>query len=112
MPYIKKTADFIRCQAKHYGISKGMALENMLDGCPVDEPDLGAVLSVINVEFILKNQTEEQKTQAMFIVAGALLQYIIETNKYTVDEALEETVKNLHEFRRIVNDISKKANEE
>lgn len=103
----KRTANFLRRQAEMHGISTGRALENLLDGYPVDDPEDSAIMGVMNVNYITKKQTEEQKIRANFIIAGALINDIIETGKYTTDEALHETAKNLHEFKRIIEDIYK-----
>lgn len=107
----KKTANFIRRQAEYYGTNEGLTLENLLECCSVKDPELAAVLSIMNINHITKDQTDEQKIRAMFIVAGALINHIINIGKYTLDEALHETENNFHEFRRVVDAINK-ANEE
>lgn len=108
----KDTADFIRRQAEYHGTSEGLTLENLLECKSVRDPELGAVLSIMNINYILKDQTKEQKMRAMFVIAGTLVSHIIEAGNYTIDEALNETVNNFNEFRRIVDDIKIKENED
>lgn len=73
----------------------------------MDAPELAAVLSIMNINHTIKNKNEEKQIRTMFIIAGALISSIVNTNKYTVDEAVNKAVENLNEFRRIVDDMKK-----
>lgn len=107
----KESADFIRRQAKHHGISEGQALENLISTNRVNDPELAAVLGMMHISHLIKNQSIEQKNRAMFIIAGALIGNIVNTNKYVLKEAVDETIKNLNEFRRIVDNMKNEKDE-
>lgn len=103
----KETADFIYAQAEHYGISVSCALEGLIDADSVMDPELAAVLSIMNIENALKNLNEKKQIRSMFIIVGALINEIMKAKKYTFDETTAEAAKYLNEFRKIVDKMKK-----
>ena len=107
----KKSADLIRNQAEYYGVSDGQALESLISVNSVSDPKLAAVLGIMNINHIIRYQSGENQLLTMSIIAGAIIGEITTTGK-TLDEAINEAVKNIHELRRIIDNMKKEKDED
>lgn len=54
-----------------------------------ERPESTAVLCAIDIERTIRHQ--KNQIRAQFILAGTLIKSIMDTNKYTLEEALNET---------------------
>lgn len=54
-----------------------------------ERPESTAVLCAIDIERTMRHQ--KNQIRALFILAGTLIKSIMDTNKYTLEEALNET---------------------
>lgn len=68
----------------------------------VDDPELAAVSCKMDLEYMIQNQSEDEKIKTMLIIAAAMADDVISTGKYTFDEVVSKILENSGEIRRIV----------
>ncbi len=77
-------------------------ITNIHDIC-VDDPELAAVSCKMDLDYMIQNQSEDEKIKTMLIIAAAMTDDIISTGKYTFDEVINEIRANSGAIRRIIN---------
>lgn len=87
----KENLDVIYNLSKRYGVEIGQMVDFLIDTAYEKKPDGAAVLCAIDLERIIRHQSPKNQIKTQFILAGALIKSIMDTNKYTLEEALNET---------------------
>lgn len=86
--------------------------ENNINDVFDNNPELAAVSSVMDLEFAIRNQSEDDQIKTMLIIAAAMTDNIIGTGKYTFDGIMNEIRKNQGIVKRIIDRMKEEDDEE
>ncbi|MCI8404971.1 MAG: hypothetical protein HFE49_08745 [Clostridia bacterium] len=98
----KKTEEELTKHSEHLKISVGEVIDMLVSGTSVEDPEKAVDLIRDYISLITNTQNDEQLERTLFAILGFCFNAVIETKKYSFEEAFGAMIANSEAFKKYI----------